>query len=49
MSKRALLSVTDKTGIISFARALLALDFEIISTGCTMKQLEEENIPCQNI
>ena len=49
MSKRALLSVTDKTGIISFARALLALDFEIISTGGTMKQLEEENIPCQNI
>lgn len=33
MTKRALLSVSDKTGLLEFARQLIVLDFEIISTG----------------
>lgn len=42
---RALISVSDKTGIIPFAKGLAALDYEIISTGGTLKQLQEEGIP----
>ncbi|RYZ53218.1 MAG: bifunctional phosphoribosylaminoimidazolecarboxamide formyltransferase/IMP cyclohydrolase, partial [Proteobacteria bacterium] len=42
----ALLSVTDKTGIIEFARALNELGFEILSTGGTAKLLQDENIAC---
>lgn len=41
MTKRALLSVSDKTGLLEFARQLIALDFEIISTGGTKKALED--------
>ncbi|MGL5042530.1 MAG: bifunctional phosphoribosylaminoimidazolecarboxamide formyltransferase/IMP cyclohydrolase [Culicoidibacterales bacterium] len=33
MQKRALISVSDKTGIVAFAKELVALDYEIISTG----------------
>ncbi|GGA36116.1 bifunctional phosphoribosylaminoimidazolecarboxamide formyltransferase/IMP cyclohydrolase [Pelagibacterium lentulum] len=43
--KRALLSVSDKTGIVEFATALSALGIEIISTGGTRKALEEAGIP----
>ena len=35
--KRALISVSDKTNLISFVKELIALDFEIISTGGTKK------------
>ena len=35
MKKRALISVSDKTGVVEFARALVDLGFEIISTGGT--------------
>jgi len=41
MTKRALLSVSDKTGLLEFARQLIGLDFEIISTGGTKKVLED--------
>nr|WP_099046354.1 bifunctional phosphoribosylaminoimidazolecarboxamide formyltransferase/IMP cyclohydrolase [Terribacillus goriensis] len=41
---RALISVSDKTGIIPFAKGLAALGYEIISTGGTLKQLQEEGI-----
>ena len=41
MSKRALISVTDKTGVVEFAKALNELDFEIISTGNTFKILKK--------
>ena len=37
MIKRALISVSDKTGIIDFAKELVKLGIEIISTGCTAK------------
>lgn len=42
---RALISVSDKTGLIPFATGLVALGFELISTGGTFKVLEENKIP----
>jgi len=42
--KRALISVSDKTGIVDFARELLSLGVEIISTGGTFKSLSEAGI-----
>ncbi len=47
--KRAFISVTDKTGIVDFAKELIQLDFEIISTGGTMAQLVEAGIACKSI
>lgn len=44
MKKRALLSVSDKAGILEFAQALVALDYEILSTGGTMKHLKENGV-----
>jgi len=43
--KRALISVSDKTGITDFARGLVELGAEIISTGGTAKTLQEAGIP----
>ena len=43
--RRALISVSDKTGIIEFAKALNALGIEILSTGGTAKTLIENMIP----
>jgi phosphoribosylaminoimidazolecarboxamide formyltransferase/IMP cyclohydrolase len=42
---RALISVSDKTGVVEFARALSELKVEIISTGGTFKVLSEAGIP----
>jgi phosphoribosylaminoimidazolecarboxamide formyltransferase/IMP cyclohydrolase len=42
--KRALISVYDKTGIVSFARELAKLGFEIISTGGTLETLKDSGI-----
>lgn len=42
--KRALISVSDKTGILELAKGLLAAGFEIISTGGTQKVLADANI-----
>ncbi|EQF29137.1 phosphoribosylaminoimidazolecarboxamide formyltransferase/IMP cyclohydrolase [Clostridioides difficile CD160] len=44
MSKRALISVTDKTGVVEFAKELNKLDYEIISTGNTFKTLKENGV-----
>ena len=44
MSKRALISVSDKEGVAGFARALVKLGYEVISTGGTAKHLEEAGI-----
>ncbi len=41
---RALISVSDKTGIVSFAKELAKLGVEIISTGGTYKKLIEEGV-----
>lgn len=43
--KRALISVSDKTGIVEFALNLQDLQIEILSTGGTAKLLREHNIP----
>jgi phosphoribosylaminoimidazolecarboxamide formyltransferase/IMP cyclohydrolase len=43
--KRALISVSDKTGIVDFAKELVGLGFEIVSTGGTSKALQENGVP----
>ena len=45
MKKRALVSVSDKTGIVDFCKRLIACDFEIISTGGTAKALKDAGLP----
>ncbi|HEU4964421.1 MAG TPA: bifunctional phosphoribosylaminoimidazolecarboxamide formyltransferase/IMP cyclohydrolase [Bacilli bacterium] len=47
--KRALISVSDKTGIIELAQALVRNDIEIVSTGGTHKLLAEAGVPVTNI
>lgn len=44
MVKRALISVSDKTGIVDFAKKLEALGYEIISTGGTYKVLQNAGV-----
>ena len=43
--RRALISVSDKTGLIEFARALKVRGIELLSTGGTQKSLSEAGIP----
>jgi phosphoribosylaminoimidazolecarboxamide formyltransferase / IMP cyclohydrolase len=43
--KRALISVSDKNGIVELARELVELGFEIVSTGGTKKALKEGGVP----
>lgn len=43
--KRALVSVSDKEGIIPFVKALVDLGVEVVSTGGTKKAIEEAGIP----
>ena len=45
MKKRALVSVSDKAGIVEFCERLVKCGFEIISTGGTAKVLKEAGIP----
>jgi phosphoribosylaminoimidazolecarboxamide formyltransferase/IMP cyclohydrolase len=47
--KRALLSVTDKRGIVEFARGLADLGVEIVSTGGTAAELEGAGVPVRPI
>ena len=47
--KRALLSVTDKTGLVEFARALAGLGVELVSTGGTAKALREAGLAVRDI
>lgn len=49
MKKRALLSVSDKTGIVDFARALEQLGYEVVSTGGTAKILQENGVAVTGI
>lgn len=49
MIKRALLSVSDKTGIVELAQRLHALGVELLSTGGTMKALQEAGIPVTGV
>jgi phosphoribosylaminoimidazolecarboxamide formyltransferase/IMP cyclohydrolase len=43
--KRALISVSDKSGIVEFSRSLVQFGVEILSTGGTYKLLKDNNIP----
>ncbi|HET8728509.1 MAG TPA: bifunctional phosphoribosylaminoimidazolecarboxamide formyltransferase/IMP cyclohydrolase [Alphaproteobacteria bacterium] len=47
--KRALISVSDKTGVVAFARFLAKHDVEIISTGGSARALEEAGIPVRQV
>ena len=49
MIRRALLSVSDKTGLVPFARRLAALGVELLSTGGTQKALAEAGVPVTSV
>ncbi|MBB5149040.1 MULTISPECIES: bifunctional phosphoribosylaminoimidazolecarboxamide formyltransferase/IMP cyclohydrolase [Ureibacillus] len=49
MAKRALISVSNKDGILEFAKELVALGYEILSTGGTKKLLQENNVPVTGV
>ena len=44
MSKRALVSVSDKTGLVPFVEGLVSLGWEIVATGGTQKLLEDSGV-----
>jgi phosphoribosylaminoimidazolecarboxamide formyltransferase / IMP cyclohydrolase len=46
---RALLSVSDKSGLLDFARGLHALGWELLSTGGTARALREAGIPVRDV
>jgi phosphoribosylaminoimidazolecarboxamide formyltransferase/IMP cyclohydrolase len=47
--KKALISVTDKSGIVELARELTGLGFEILSTGGTAKAIQAAGIPVTEV
>ena len=47
--KRALLSVSNKSGIVEFATAINSMQIEIISTGGTAKVIKDAGIPVTSI
>lgn len=47
--KRALISVSDKSGILELSKALIDADVEILSTGGTAKLLTENNLPVTEV
>jgi len=49
MKKRALLSVSDKTGLVELAKVLIGHQIELISTGGTKKTLQEAGLPVLGI
>ena len=46
---RALLSVSDKSGLVDFARALHGLQWDLISTGGTARVLREAGLAVQDV
>src|ERR1041384_39339 len=46
---RVVISVTDKTGIIDFARDLHDLGAEIVSTGGTARMIRESGVPVKDV
>lgn len=46
---KALISVSDKTGVVEFAKGLVALGWEILSTSGTMKLLRESGVPVTSV
>lgn len=49
MKRRAVLSVSDKTGIIELASGLVDIGYELISTGGTFKTITEADIPVRYV
>lgn len=47
--KRALLSVSDKTGIVALGQALTKMGIEILSTGGTFRLLKEQGVPVLSV
>ncbi len=47
--RRALLSVSDKTGLVEFARGLVDAGFELVSTGGTARALREAGLPVTDV
>ncbi len=47
--KRALISVSDKTGLVPFATGLAARGFQLVSTGGTAKALADAGLPVTNV
>jgi phosphoribosylaminoimidazolecarboxamide formyltransferase/IMP cyclohydrolase len=47
--RRALLSVSDKTGLVPFATGLVALGFELVSTGGTARALRDAGLPVTDV
>jgi phosphoribosylaminoimidazolecarboxamide formyltransferase / IMP cyclohydrolase len=47
--KRALLSVSDKSGLVAFAKGLIAMKVEILSTGGTAKHLASKGVPVKEV
>lgn len=47
--RRALISVSDKAGVVDFARALVDMGVEILSTGGTRRALEEAGVPVRAV
>ena len=47
--RRALLSVSDKTGLVDLARALAARNVELLSTGGTAKAIREAGLPVKDV
>ena len=47
--RRALLSVSDKRGLVEFARGLAELGIEIVSTGGTARELEDAGIGTRSV
>ncbi len=49
MIKQALISVSDKTGVLDFAKALSAMGVNILSTGGTAKLLADNGVPVTEV
>jgi len=47
--KQALISVSDKTGLVDFARSLQELEIKLLSTGGTYRLLRDEQIPVREV
>ena len=49
MKKRAIISLSDKTGVVEFAKRLEKLGYEILSTGGTAKTLTKNGVKVTNV
>ena len=47
--KKAIISVSNKSGVVEFAKSLTQLDYELYSTGGTKRVLEEENVAVKSV